>query len=158
VTEPRAPAEAAARAVRWPAVVLDAPVLRGLDERARREIAEAGALLRREAGEIVYRAGEAGDTFFVVAEGRVALRAVKRGDDGESEIRVAEPGASSGEEATIGALRRATAIAAERALVAEIPVHVFRRAARPGRRRGAHGARAATRRDARPAPHARAHA
>lgn len=119
---------------RWPARALDAAVLRGLDDRARREIAEAGALLRREAGEVVYRAGDTGDTFYVVAEGRVALRAVKRGDDGESEIRVAEPGASFGEEATIGVARRATAIAIERALVAEIPVHVFRRAAgRAGR-------------------------
>ncbi|MEZ4296208.1 MAG: cyclic nucleotide-binding domain-containing protein [Polyangiaceae bacterium] len=120
---PRRPSE------RWPLTVLDAPVLRGLDERARREIEAAGALLRREAGEVVYRAGETGDTFYVVAEGTVALRAVKRGDDGETELRAAEPGASFGEEATIGVARRATAVASERALVAEIPVHVFRRAA-----------------------------
>ena len=114
---------------RWPAVVEAAAVLRGLDERALREIADAGALVRREAGETVYRAGDPGDSFFVVAEGRVALLAVKRGDDGESEIRAAGPGASFGEESTIGSARRATAVAAERALVAEIPVHVFRRAA-----------------------------
>lgn len=114
---------------RWPQVVLDAPVLRGLDERARREIAEAGALVRKEAGEVVYRAGDTGDAFFVVAEGAIALRAVKRGDDVESELRVAEPGASFGEETTIGVARRASAIAKERALIAEIPVHVFRRAA-----------------------------
>lgn len=114
---------------KWPAVVFDAAVLRGLDERARREIAEAGALLRREAGEAVYRAADSGDTFYVVAEGRISLRAIKRGDDVESEIRVAEPGASFGEESTIGASRRATAVAEGRALVAEIPVHVFRRAA-----------------------------
>jgi CRP-like cAMP-binding protein len=63
----------------------------------------------REAGAAVYRAGDPGDSFFVVAEGRVALRAVKRGDDGESEIRAAGPGASFGEESTIGSARRATA-------------------------------------------------
>lgn len=121
-------------AERWPPIVLDAPVLRGLDDRARREIAEAGALLRREPGEVVYRAGDPSDTFHVVAEGRVALRAVKRGDDAETELRVAEPGASFGEEATIGVARRATAVALERSLVAEIPVHLFRRAAaRAGR-------------------------
>lgn len=121
-------------AERWPAVVESAPVLRGLDERALREIAGAGALVRREAGETVYRAGDTGDAFYVVAEGRVALFAVKRGDDGESELRVAGPGASFGEESTIGSARRATAVAAERSLVAEIPVHVFRRAAgRAGR-------------------------
>lgn len=116
-------------AERWPAVVEGAAVLRGLDDRARREIAEAGALVRREAGEAVYRAGEPGDSFYVVAEGQIALRAVKRGDDVETDIRVAEPGASFGEESTVGAPRRATAIATSRALVAEIPVHVFRRAA-----------------------------
>jgi Fe-S-cluster-containing dehydrogenase component/CRP-like cAMP-binding protein len=127
VTEPAAPVRAAGE--RWPAVVFDAAVLRGLDERARREIAEAGALVRREAGQTVYRAGDSGDAFYVVAEGRIALRAVKRGDDGESDIRVAEAGASFGEEATIGSARGATAVAEGRAVVAEIPVHVFRRAA-----------------------------
>jgi CRP-like cAMP-binding protein len=114
---------------RWPAVVFDAPVLRGLDERARREIAEAGALVRRRAGEAVYRAGDPGDAFYVVAEGRVAMRAVKRGDDGETEIRFADPGKSFGEESTIGSPRSATAVAVKDAVVAEIPVHVFRRAA-----------------------------
>ncbi len=114
---------------RWPAIVEGAAVLRGLDDRARREIAEAGALLHLEAGEAVYRAGDSGDSFYVVAEGHVALRAVKRGDDVESDLRTAEPGASFGEESTIGSARRATAIATTRAVVAEIPVHVFRRAA-----------------------------
>jgi len=109
-------------------------VLRGLDERALREIADAGALVRREAGETVYRAGDTGDTFYVVAEGRITLFAVKRGDDGETELRVAGPGASFGEESTIGSARRATAIAKERSLVAEIPVHVFRRAVGRGGR------------------------
>ena len=119
---------------RWPSVVESAAVLRGLDERALREIADAGALVRREAGDALYRAGDTGDSFFVVAEGRVALLAVKRGDDGESEIRAAGPGASFGEESTIGSSRRATAVCAERSVVAEIPVHVFRRAAaRAGR-------------------------
>ncbi|MFO0593332.1 MAG: cyclic nucleotide-binding domain-containing protein [Polyangiaceae bacterium] len=119
---------------RWPSVVESAAVLRGLDERALREIADAGALVRREAGEALYRAGDTGDSFFVVAEGRVALLAVKRGDDGESEIRAAGPGTAFGEESTIGSSRRATAVCAERSIVAEIPVHVFRRAAaRAGR-------------------------
>ena len=131
MTEPRVERGARSPKVveRWPAIVEGAAVLRGLDDRARREIAEAGALLRIEAGEAVYRAGESGDSFYVVAEGHVALRAVKRGDDVESDLRTAEPGASFGEESTIGSPRRATAIATTRAVVAEIPVHVFRRAA-----------------------------
>jgi Fe-S-cluster-containing dehydrogenase component len=113
----------------FPPVVFDAPVLRGLDARARREIEGAGRLLRPDAGAPVYRAGDEGASFFVVARGEVALRAVRRGDDHESEVRVAGPGESFGEESTVGLARRATAVAASRAVVAEIPVHVFRRAA-----------------------------
>ncbi|MCC6553231.1 MAG: cyclic nucleotide-binding domain-containing protein [Polyangiaceae bacterium] len=113
----------------WPAAIFDAPVLRGLDARARREIAEAGALRRLERGEVVYRAGDAGDAFFVVASGRVGLRAVRRGDDHETELRAAEAGGAFGEEATAGAARRATAAALEASVIAEIPVHIFRRAA-----------------------------
>ena len=113
----------------WPAAVFDAPVFRGLDARARREIEDAGRLLSLKAGEAVYRAGEAGGSFFVVAEGSVALRAVRRGDDRESELRVAGRGASFGEEATVGAARRATAEAREPSRLCEVPVHVFRRAA-----------------------------
>ncbi len=118
----------------WPAVVFDAAVLRGLDARARREIAEAGRLLHPRAGGVVYRAGDEGASFFVVASGRVALRAVRRGDDHESELRAAGPGESFGEECTVGLGRRATAVidggvVEGDATVAEIPVHVFRRAA-----------------------------
>jgi Fe-S-cluster-containing dehydrogenase component/CRP-like cAMP-binding protein len=113
----------------WPAVVFDAPVLRGFDARARRDIAEAGRLHTFAQGDVIYRAGDGGEAFFVVAEGSVELRAVRRGDDRETELRTAKTGEAFGEEATIGALRRATVIARERAKVAEIPVHMFRRAA-----------------------------
>ena len=113
----------------WPAIVFDAPVLRGLDARARREIAEAGRLRDFAAGAGVYRSGDEGASFFIVASGKVALRAVRRGDDHESELRTAGPGESFGEESTVGLGRRATAAATERARVAEIPVHIFRRAA-----------------------------
>jgi Fe-S-cluster-containing dehydrogenase component/CRP-like cAMP-binding protein len=125
--DPREPAPRTAEG--WPAVVFDAPVLRGLDARARREIEGAGRLLPVLEGGVVYRAGDEGASFFVVASGRVALRAVRRGDDGESELRAAGPGESFGEESTVGLGRRASAVAVERSAVAEIPVHVFRRAA-----------------------------
>ena len=125
--DPRARDEGQGEA--FPPVVFDAPVLRGLDARARREIVGAGRLLRAPAGEPVYRAGDEGASFFVVASGQVALRAVRRGDDHESEVRVAGPGESFGEESMVALARRATAVAVERAVVAEIPVHVFRRAA-----------------------------
>ena len=117
----------------WPAVVFDAAVLRGLDARARREIGDAGRLVHLAPGGVVYRAGDEGASFFVVASGRVSLRAVRRGDDHESELRAAGPGESFGEECTVGLGRRATAVlqggAEGSAVVAEIPVHVFRRAA-----------------------------
>ncbi len=114
----------------WPPVVFDAAVLRGLDARARREIGDAGRLLHVDPGGVVYRAGDPGDSFFVVASGRIALSAVRRGDDHASELRAAGPGDSFGEECTVGLGRRAAALAqGEGATVAEIPVHVFRRAA-----------------------------
>ena len=113
----------------WPAAVFDAPVLRGLDARARRDLAEAGRLRRLAAGEVVYRAGDGGDAFFVVASGRVGLRALRRGDDRETDLRAAEAGGAFGEEATAGSARRATAVALEPSVAAEIPVHLFRRAA-----------------------------
>ncbi len=113
----------------WPPLVFDAPVLRGLDARARREISDAGRLVHVAEGEVVYRAGDEGASFFVVASGRVALRALRRGDDAESELRAAGPGESFGEESTVGLGRRAGAVAVAAGAVAEIPVHVFRRAA-----------------------------
>lgn len=123
---PREPATRAPEA--WPALVFDAPVLRGLDARARREITEAGRLRELAPGAVVYRAGDEGPSFFVVAAGRVGLEAVRRGDERESELRAAGPGESFGEEATVGLTRRATATARERATIAEIPLSVFRRA------------------------------
>src|SRR5262245_28806599 len=113
----------------WPAVIFDAPVLRGLDARARREIEGAGRLVTPLEGGVVYREGDESASFFVVASGKVELRAVRRGDDQESALRAAGPGESFGEESTVGLGRRATAVALERSTVAEIPVHVFRRAA-----------------------------
>jgi Fe-S-cluster-containing dehydrogenase component/CRP-like cAMP-binding protein len=127
--DPRQPAPTPDAREAWPAVVFEAPVFRGLDPRARREIGDAGQLLRLAEGDVVYRTGDEGASFFVVASGRVALRAVRRGDDAESELRAVGPGESFGEESTVGLGRRAVAVALSAAAVAEIPVHVFRRAA-----------------------------
>jgi Fe-S-cluster-containing dehydrogenase component len=113
----------------FPAVIFDAPVLRGLDARARREIEGAGRLCDLAAGDVIYKSGDEGASFFVVGSGKVALRAVRRGDDRETELRAAGPGESFGEESTVGVGRRASAVAVERSTVAEIPVHIFRRAA-----------------------------
>ncbi|AUX43908.1 hypothetical protein SOCE26_053640 [Sorangium cellulosum] len=113
----------------FPPAVFNAPLLRGLDERARREIAEAGRLRSLALDEVAYRAGEAGGAFFVVASGRLSLRATRRGDDRETEVRAAAPGDVLGEEAVVGAPRRTTAVALAPSVIAEIPVHLFRRAA-----------------------------
>ncbi|WP_437651227.1 cyclic nucleotide-binding domain-containing protein [Sorangium sp. So ce362] len=113
----------------WPPGVFNAPLLRGLDERARREIAEAGRLRSPATDEVVYRAGDAGDAFFVVASGRIALRATRRGDDRDTEVRAAAVGDVLGEEAVVGMSRRTTAVALAPSVLAEIPVHLFRRAA-----------------------------
>ena len=115
-------------APRWPPAVLDAPVLRGLEARARREIEAAGALRRVRDGEPIYRAGEGGDAFFVVASGAVELRAVRRGDAVADVVRTARPGDSFGEEPLVGASRRAEAVAVGPAVIAAIPVPLFRRA------------------------------
>jgi Fe-S-cluster-containing dehydrogenase component/CRP-like cAMP-binding protein len=113
----------------FPRAVTEAPVLRGLDARALREIEDAGRLIEVPEGEVVYREGEASTSFFVVAAGEVALHAVRRGDAHASLLRTAGKGESFGEEATVGMGRRATATARVAATVAEIPVALFRRAA-----------------------------
>lgn len=124
----------------WPDVVWTAPALSGVDARGRRELEAAGRLARLGSGEELFRAGDPSDSFFVVARGKVALRTVRRGDDGESELRTASPGQSLGEEAVVPAARRSTAAASEDSVVAEVPVHVFRRVVE----RAGHGARAAS--------------
>jgi Fe-S-cluster-containing dehydrogenase component/CRP-like cAMP-binding protein len=113
----------------WPAVVWDAPVLRGLDARGRREIADAGRIVAVPEQRAVYRAGQEGASFFIVASGKVALFAQKRGDDAEAELRTVAPGESFGEESTVGLARRGSAVALVASTVAEIPVHLFQRAA-----------------------------
>ncbi|HRI72047.1 MAG TPA: cyclic nucleotide-binding domain-containing protein, partial [Polyangium sp.] len=112
----------------WPAVVWDAPVFRGLEVRARREIEESGKIFTAEADEVIFRAGDKSDAFFVVAEGSVVLTAVRRGEAQEQELRIAEKGASFGEEATVGGARSATAKARGRARICKIAAHVFQRA------------------------------
>ena len=115
----------------WPDVVWSSPVLRGLDERARAEIEAAGALRELGAGDAVYRAGEAADAFFVLAEGACELRAVRRGERDPRVIRKVRRGEAFGEEATLRAAgsRSMDAVCTEGAKVAVVRVTVFRRAA-----------------------------
>ena len=125
------PAAAATKA-RWPEMVWDAVVLRGIDARARGEIEAAGRLLTLASGDVVYRAGEPADALYVVIEGACELTAVRRGEAEATVIRRAGRGEVFGEEATVVAfgVRQMEARSAlrEPALVAEVPLTVLRRA------------------------------
>jgi CRP-like cAMP-binding protein/Fe-S-cluster-containing dehydrogenase component len=118
----------------WHKRAFEAPALRGLDAQSRTELAAASHLRSFERGDVVYREGERGDVFFVVISGKVSLTAVRRGDEHESQVRVARRGDTFGEEATLpGGVRRANATALEACELAELPMVVYRRvAARSG--------------------------
>jgi len=114
----------------WPDSLFAAPILRGLDDAARRAIEAAGRLRELAAGERVFAIDELGDSFFVVAHGEIELSAQTRASvDRPTRLRVAFAGETFGEEATLpGGRRRTEARAKTEALVAEIPAPLFARA------------------------------
>ncbi|MBK8940060.1 MAG: cyclic nucleotide-binding domain-containing protein [Polyangiaceae bacterium] len=114
---------------------LDAPILRGLDARAQRELEAATPLVDAQPGKALYQQGERADSFYVVLGGSVELAAARREGAPAALVRTASAGESFGEEATVTGRRHASALAgASGARVAKIPVHMFRRAAvRSGR-------------------------
>ncbi len=112
----------------WPSAAWTTPVLRGLDDASRRLLARAGRIARHGAAATIYREGDAGDSFFVVADGTVELRGVRRGDADATLVRTARTGNSFGEEAFLpGLTRRLTATAAGPVTVVELPIAVFQR-------------------------------
>ena len=121
---------AAALPSRWPDVVWDAAVLRGIDARARAEIEASGRLRKMVPGEIVYRPGQPADALYVVVEGACALSAVRRGEAEASPIRRAVCGEIFGEEATVVSfgVRQMEARCDEAGTIAEVPLTVLRRA------------------------------
>ncbi len=114
----------------WPEIVWNAPVLRSLDARGRAEIEAAGTLRTLGEGEVLFRLGEPADAFFVVTEGRIGVRAVRRGEVDASVIREIGQGESFGEEATLaaGGTRHMEAAGLAQSRVAEVKITVFRRA------------------------------
>jgi Fe-S-cluster-containing dehydrogenase component/CRP-like cAMP-binding protein len=114
----------------WPESVWSAAPLRPLDARARAEIEAAGALTSFARGERVFRAGQPADAFFVVAEGKIGVRAVRRGEVEATVLREIAQGESFGEEGSLrpGGTRHLEASALADSRVAEIPLTVFRRA------------------------------
>ena len=112
----------------WPTSLWDSPLLRHMDAGARDVLATASRLIDLPPAASAYREGDDSDTFFLVAAGSVALRAVRRGDQADSVLRLVHAGDSFGEEALLAGLRRrATASAIDPARVIEIPIALFRR-------------------------------
>jgi Fe-S-cluster-containing dehydrogenase component/CRP-like cAMP-binding protein len=111
--------------------VWQSPWLRGIAEDARAGVEAAGSVRSLEKGERVFTLGEPADAFFVVGEGLVDVRAVRRGEQEPRILRRAVAGDALGEEAIVraGMARAAEATCASRVVVAEVRVAVFRRAA-----------------------------
>lgn len=114
----------------WSRTLLAAPILRGLDDAARRALENAGRLRSFAAGERVFAVDELGDSFFVIERGEVELRARTRASlDQVVAIRVARAGETFGEESTLpGGRRRNEAVARTEVAAAEIPAALFVRA------------------------------
>ncbi len=105
----------------WPAAIFDAPLLRGLDARGRRELTASGHLRALAPGDRVYREGDRGQALFVVADGVVTISGTPRGDARAVELRRVTAGESFGEESVIGASFRGDAAAVGVARVCELP-------------------------------------
>lgn len=115
----------------WPEVVWDAPMLRGLDARARSEIEAAGTMRNLRAGEVLFEPGDPADALFVVASGTCTLAGVRRGEAEAAVIRRARRGDVLGEDAIVAAFttRQLVARCEAAAAVAEVPLVVLKRAA-----------------------------
>jgi Fe-S-cluster-containing dehydrogenase component/CRP-like cAMP-binding protein len=87
----------------------------------------AGRVVERPAGATIFAEGDASDAVFVVIAGAIELRAIRRGDDASTVLRVARAGASFGEEALLPVPRRASATALDAVRLAEVPIAVYRR-------------------------------
>jgi Fe-S-cluster-containing dehydrogenase component/CRP-like cAMP-binding protein len=114
----------------WPAVVWDAPLLRGLSARARAEIEAAGRVVSLRPGETLFRPGDPADALFVVADGECGLWGVRRGQAEASRIRTARRGDVLGEEATVAsfASRQLEAKSDGPTSLAEVSLVVLKRA------------------------------
>ncbi|MDB4992645.1 MAG: hypothetical protein JWM74_77, partial [Myxococcaceae bacterium] len=118
----------------WSDVVWSAAVLRGIDARAQREIEAAGELLSFKTGAAIFKQGEPADSFFVIEEGDVVVRAIPRGEGELRIIREVHAGEAFGEDATLraGGSRQMEAVCTSAVKVARVPAPVFARAAERG--------------------------
>lgn len=102
----------------WPEAARRSTTLGWLDDAAASALGAAGEVLTIEAGEALFRAGDALARIYVVGEGRVRAGGALAG-----------PGDALGAEALVASPARATAVAEGRAVVAAVPVAPFERAA-----------------------------
>jgi Fe-S-cluster-containing dehydrogenase component/CRP-like cAMP-binding protein len=124
-----------------PPAVWRSPWLRDLDVGARATLEAAGSVKQLARDESVFAVGDAADAFFVVAEGLVEVRAVRRGEANASAIRRAGAGDALGTEAVVrvGAARGNEARCITAAVLMEVPAAVYRRLSErsePGRIEG----------------------
>ncbi|HVJ94997.1 MAG TPA: cyclic nucleotide-binding domain-containing protein, partial [Labilithrix sp.] len=114
----------------FPEIVWDVPLLRGLDARARGELAAAGRVRHLRAGDVLFKPGDPADALYVVASGACALSGVRRGEADATVIRRATAGDLVGEEAVVAAFttRQLEARCEADAEVAELPLVVVKRA------------------------------
>ncbi len=110
--------------------IFEAPLLRGLDERGKHEVAQAGSVRRLAAEQRIYGEGESADTLFVVLSGEVHVLAPAEARAKTKLLRSVKRGAVFGEEACeLGAVRLSRAVAAGACTLFELPISTFRRAA-----------------------------
>lgn len=97
------------------------PLFRNLDEAERAQILMIGRVRPVQAGEVIFKEGDAGDGLFIVLKG--SIRISKRSATGEEALAVLEPPAYFGEMALIDlATRAADAIANEPSELFFIPL------------------------------------
>ncbi|BDU69858.1 hypothetical protein GETHOR_19590 [Geothrix oryzae] len=97
------------------------PLFRNLDEAERAQILMIGRVRPVQAGEVIFKEGDAGDGLFIVLKG--SIRISKRSATGEEALAVLEPPAYFGEMALIDlAARAADAIANEPSELFFIPL------------------------------------
>jgi Fe-S-cluster-containing dehydrogenase component/CRP-like cAMP-binding protein len=115
----------------WPRSAWESPWLVGIDGRSRAQLEAAGKVRALPRGAQLFGEGDRADAFFVVTEGLVELRGARRGQVGVVTVRRAIAGDAVGEEALVrpSALRASVATCTTDAVVVEVPLGVFRRAA-----------------------------
>ena len=122
----------------WAGQVVQHPLLRALTPADRQTLTTAGRLHHLLQGAHLYRSGDPGDSLYLVLDGRLSVRAVRRGDERASELRTVDRGDTVGEEALLPGLpRRAAVVALTDTRLAEIPASLLQRlVGRAGREAG----------------------